>query len=279
MKIYKVETGNFKCDGGTMFSVVPKFMWEKKYPCDEMNLCNCAIRSILIVDGDRKVLVDTGIGNKLDENGVNTNHLNGDDSLEKSLKAIGIKNEEITDVLFTHLHFDHAGGAVNKTADGSLELAFPNATHWVSKTQFDNHQSPNAREADSFRNEDIIPIMEANKLSFIGDGEKLTDNITVRLFNGHTSGLALPFIKYGDKNIVFAGDFIPTAANANIKWLASYDIEPLKALKEKELFYKEAIENNYYLIFQHDLYTEACSLKQTDRGVKIDKTYKLDEIV
>lgn len=279
MNIHIIETGNFMCDGGSMFSVVPKFMWEKKYPCNADNLCNCSIRSILIEEGDRKILVDTGIGNKLDKNEMNSNHLNGDDSLEKSLAKIGIKEEEITDVVFTHLHFDHAGGAVSKDSQGNLSLVFKNAIHWVSKSQFDSHQVPNQREADAFRNEDILPILEAGKLSFIKNNQALTENIEIRLFNGHTSGLALPLIKYGDKNIVFAGDFIPTSANINIKWLASYDTEPLKALEEKDLFYKEAIEKNYYLIFQHDLYTECCSLKQTDRGIKIDKKIKLEDIL
>lgn len=279
MKIHIIETGNFMCDGGAMFSVVPKFMWEKKYACNENNLCNCSIRSILIEDAERKILIDTGIGNKLDKNGVNTNHLNGNDSLEKSLKKVGIKEEEITDVLFTHLHFDHAGGAVSRDENGQLDIVFKNAKHWVSKAQFDSHQSPNVREADSFRDEDIMPLKEAGKLHFIEDNQKLTDNVTIRLFEGHTNGLALPFIKYEDKNIVFASDFIPTSANVNIKWLASYDIEPLKALREKELFYEKAIENNYYLIFQHDFHTQACSLKQTNKGVKIDTTYKLDEIL
>jgi glyoxylase-like metal-dependent hydrolase (beta-lactamase superfamily II) len=279
MNIHIIETGNFMCDGGSMFSVVPKFMWEKKYPCNEDNLCNCAIRSILIEDGDRKILVDTGIGNKLDKNGVNSNHLNGEDSLENSLAKAGIKEEDITDVLFTHLHFDHAGGAVSRDANNKLELVFKNATHWVSRAQFDSHQNPNIREADSFRDEDISPILKEGKLSYIEDRQKLTENVEIRLFYGHTTGLALPFIKYGDKNIVFAGDFIPSSANVNIKWLASYDIEPLKALKEKELFYAEAINKNYYLIFQHDLYTQACSLKQTERGIKIDKAFNLNEIL
>lgn len=279
MKIHIIETGNFMCDGGAMFSVVPKFMWKKKYACNEDNLCNCSIRSILIEDADRKILIDTGIGNKLDKDGANSNHLNGDYSLEKSLKKVGIKKEEITDVIFTHLHFDHAGGAVSRDENGELYIVFKNAKHWVSKAQFDSHQSPNIREADSFRDEDIMPLKEADKLYFIEDNQELTENIKIRLFEGHTNGLALPFIKYGDKNIVFTGDFIPTAANVNIKWLASYDIEPLKALKEKELFYREAIEKNYYLIFQHDFYTQVCSLKQTERGIKIDKTYKLEEIL
>jgi len=279
MKIHKIETGNFMCDGGTMFSVVPKFMWNKKYPCNDENLCECAIRGILIEDGDRKILVDTGIGNKNNDASTPNCQMEAEDTLENSLNNIGIKEEEITDVLFTHLHYDHAGGAVRKTSNNNLEIVFPNATFWVSKAQFESHQSPNVREKDSFSNDDIQKIIDSNNLSFIENGQMLTENIEIRLFYGHTTGLALPFIKYEDKNILFAGDFIPTSANINIKWLASYDIEPLKALKEKEIFYKEAIKKDYYIIFQHDIQTEVCTLKRTDKGVKIDKTYKLEEIL
>ncbi len=279
MQIFNIETGNFKCDGGAMFSVVPKCMWERKYPCDDNNMCDCAIRSIIIVKDDRKILVDTGIGNKFSQEDLQSFQVFGDDSLEKSIASAGIRPEEITDVLFTHLHFDHAGGAVRYNDKKELEIVFPNATHWVSKSQFDNHQNPNIREADAYFDNDIIPLVKANKLKFVEDNQEIMPGIKVRLFNGHTPGLAIPFIEYNDKTFVFAGDFIPTAANINLKWIASYDIEPLKALKEKGEFLKEAVEKDYKLILQHDIYTECCGLKDTPRGAKINEIFKLSDIV
>ncbi|MBL4560089.1 MAG: MBL fold metallo-hydrolase [Labilibaculum sp.] len=279
MEIYNIETGNFKCDGGAMFSVVPKLLWSRKYPSDEDNLCNCAMRSMLVVDGDRKILIDNGTGDKQDAEFFKHQHLNGEATLLSSLSNVGFQPTDITDVVFTHLHFDHCGGAVrnNEKGDG-FELVFPNATHWVSKTQWDNFCNPNIREADAYFQENIVPIKEAGKLKLVEKEGELFPDFEVRFVNGHTPGLMVSIIKNEDQTIVFAGDFIPTAANVPVKWLASYDLSPTESLHEKEVFLKEAVENNYILFFQHDIINECCSLIQTPRGVKVDKCFSLTEI-
>ena len=279
MEIYNIETGNFKCDGGAMFSVVPKLLWSRKYPSDEDNLCNCALRSMLVVDGERKILIDNGTGDKQGAEFFKHHHLNGDATLRSSLSAIGFNPEDITDVVFTHLHFDHCGGAVrNKDKEDGLELVFPNATHWVSKVQWDNFMNPNIRESDAYFQENIVPIMDAGKLKLLEKEGELFPNFEVRFVNGHTPGLIVSIIKDEDHTIVFAGDFIPTSANVPVKWLASYDLNPTDSLREKEIFLKEAVENNYILFFQHDIVNECCSLVQTPRGVKVDKCFSLSEI-
>lgn len=279
MEIYNIETGNFKCDGGAMFSVVPKLLWSRKYPGDEDNLCNCAMRSMLVIDGKRKILIDNGTGNKQSEEFFEHHHLNGDAGLLSSLSKVKVEPEEITDVVFTHLHFDHCGGAVrNNEAKNGYELVFPNATHWVSKNQWDNFLNPNIREADAYFEENIFPIKEAGKLEIVEKEGELFPNFEVRFVNGHTPGLMVPMIKNEGKTIVFAGDFIPTAANVPVKWLASYDLNPTESLREKEVFLKEAVENNYILFFQHDIVNECCSLIQTARGVKVDRCFPFSDI-
>ena len=280
MEIYNIETGNFKCDGGAMFSVVPKLLWSRKYPSDEDNLCNCAMRSMLVVDGERKILIDNGTGDKQSAEFFKHHHLNGEADLLSSLANIGFQPTDITDVVFTHLHFDHCGGAVkhNEKGDG-FELVFPNATHWVSKLQWDNLRNPNIREADAYFQENIVPIKEAGKLKFVEKEGELFPNFEVRLVNGHTPGLMVSIIKNENFTIVFAGDFIPTTANVPVKWLASYDLNPKASLHEKEVFLKEAVENNYILFFQHDIINECCSLVQIPKGVKVDKCFSLTDII
>ncbi|PKQ62546.1 hypothetical protein BZG02_12570 [Labilibaculum filiforme] len=279
MEIYNIETGNFKCDGGAMFSVVPKLLWSRKYPSDKDNLCNCAMRSLLVVDGDRKILIDNGTGDKQGEDFFKHHHLNGEASLISSLLKLGFLPSDITDVVFTHLHFDHCGGAVkhNEKGDG-FDLVFQNATHWVSKLQWDNFNNPNIREADAYFNENIVPIQEAGKLKLVEKEGELFPNFELRFVNGHTPGLMVSIIKNENYSLVFAGDFIPTAANVPVKWLASYDLNPTSSLQEKESFLSEAVANNYILFFQHDIVNECCSLVQTSRGVKVDKCFSLSDI-
>lgn len=279
MEIYNIETGNFMCDGGAMFSVVPKVMWSKKYPCNEDNYCNCAIRSMLVVDGDRKILIDNGTGDKQSEEFFKHQHLNGDDNLLASLERVGVAVDEITDVVFTHLHFDHCGGAVKWNKDHSgYELVFKNAQHWVGKQQWENYLNPNVREADAFFDENIMPVKESGKLNFVEEEGELFPNFEVRFFNGHTPGLMIPIINSKGQKICFAGDFIPTAANVPVKWLASYDLNPTASLQEKDNFLKEAVRENYILFFQHDITTECCNLIQSERGVKVKERFALTEI-
>jgi len=279
MQIYSIETGNFKCDGGAMFGVVPKVMWSKKYPADDNNLCNCALRSMLVIDGDRKILIDNGTGDKQADSYTSHYHLHGDANLQKSLNELGIGFEDITDVVFTHLHFDHCGGATRyKNNSKELELVFPNATHWVSRVQWENYLNPNVREADSYFAENMMPVFEAGKLKLVETDGELFPNFEVRIFNGHTPGLMALLVTKEDQTIVFAADFIPTMVNVNLKWVAAYDLYPTVVLEEKEKFLNEAAEKNFILFFQHDIQTECCSLVKTPRGVKPNEIFKLDSL-
>jgi len=279
MQIYSIETGNFKCDGGAMFGVVPKVMWSKKYPADENNLCDCALRSMLVVDGDRRILIDNGTGDKQADSYTSHYHLWGEASLKTSLNKLGFAFEDITDVIFTHLHFDHCGGATRyKSGTKELELVFPNARHWVSKAQWENYLNPNVREGDSYFPENMMPIFEAGKLNLVEEDGELFPNVEVRIFNGHTTGLMAILVSDEDKTIAFTADFIPTLANVNLKWIAAYDLFPTVALKEKETFLNEAAEKNFTLFFQHDITNECCSLEQTARGVKPKASFTLKSL-
>jgi glyoxylase-like metal-dependent hydrolase (beta-lactamase superfamily II) len=278
MKIHKIETGNFMADGGAIFGVVPKVMWEKKYPCNENNYCNLSMRCLLIKTNNRVILIDTGVGDKQSEKFFSYQHLNGDDSLQKSFQSIPVSFDEVTDVILTHLHFDHCGGAVRKDANNVLQLTFPNAKHWVSKTQWENFQNPNAREGSVYFHENIVPILEAGKLHFIEKNTCLTEKIELRIFNGHTQGQIIPFITYKDKTIVYTADLIPLMASIPEAWVAAYDTDPLVAMKEKREFIKEAQENNYILFFEHDLYNECCRLIKTDKGIQNSEPFRLSDV-
>ena len=279
MQIYSIETGNLKCDGGAMFGVVPKFMWSNKYPADENNLCDCALRSMFIVDGDRRILIDNGVGDKLSESEASHHNYLANTTLKGSLNKLGYDFEDITDVILTHLHFDHCGGSTRyKNGTKELELSFPNATHWVSKKQWENYLNPNVREGDSYFPENMMPIFESGKLKFVEEDMELFPNIELRMFNGHTTGLLAVLVHAENNTIVFAADFIPTMANVNLKWVAAYDLFPTIVLEEKASFLKEAIDKNYTIFFQHDIQIECCSLKQTERGIKPDKNFSLKSL-
>lgn len=276
MEIYNIETGNFKCDGGAMFGVIPKVMWRKKYPSNDDNYCDCSMRSMLVVIGDKRILIDTGCGNKQGEKFFKHAHLFGDNSLIKSIKKAGYTPDDITDVFFTHLHYDHCGGAVRWNNDKTgYELVFKNAQHWVSKVQWENYLNPNIREGDSYFKENVMPIFEANRLNFVEDEGELFPNFEVRFFHGHTYGLMVPIINNNGNKIVFASDFIPTVANIGLKWIASYDLFPTKVLKEKAQFLNEAVSNNYTLFLQHDFYNECCTLTKSEKGIVADKIFTL----
>jgi glyoxylase-like metal-dependent hydrolase (beta-lactamase superfamily II) len=278
MEIYKIETGNLKLDGGAMFGVVPKKLWAKAYPCDEDNLCNWAMRCLLVVDGDRRVLIDNGIGDKQDWNFLRHFHLNGEDTLENSLSELGFSKEDITDVILTHLHFDHCGGSVTWNTDRTgYALAFPNATYWTSRLQYEWAIEPNHRESASYLKENILPIEAGGKLKLIDEEGEILPNITVKLFHGHTKGQVIPHIRYKDKTIVFMADLLPSAAHIPMPWIMAYDTRPLITLQDKERFYKEAIENDYILFLEHDLYHECCTLQETEKGVRLKDAFALKE--
>ena len=280
MKLYPIETGNLKLDGGAMFGVVPKVMWQKAYPADENNLCNWAMRCLLVVDGERKILIDNGIGNKQDEKWLKHYYLNGNDTLEASLAKVDVTPEDITDVVLTHMHFDHCGGSVKWNDDNTgYELAFPNATYWTSKKQYDWATNPNRREKASFLKENIEPIEASGKLKLIEDEGEFIPNIKFKLYNGHTDGQVIPHINVDGKTVVFMADLLPATAHIPMPWIMAYDTRPLLTLKDKERFFKEAVENNYILFFEHDLYNEACSLQDTPKGVRVDKSGRLDEFI
>jgi glyoxylase-like metal-dependent hydrolase (beta-lactamase superfamily II) len=279
MQLIPIETGNFKLDGGAMFGVVPKVLWNKVYPADENNLCNWAMRCLLVVDGDRKVLIDNGIGNKQDEKWLRHYYLNGDNTLEKSLKKAGYGFEDITDVILTHMHFDHCGGSVVGNEEEGYRLAFPNATYWTSRQQYQWATHPNRREKASFLKENILPIEASGQLKLIKEDGEHIPNIDFRLFNGHTDGQVIPHIMVNGKTVVFMADLMPSTAHIPLAWVMAYDTRPLITLEEREKFYKEALENDYILFFEHDIYQEAGTLIETPKGVRIGKTGKLEEFL
>jgi len=277
MELYPINTGNLKLDGGAMFGVVPKVIWNKLYPADENNLCNWAMRCLLIVDGDRKILIDNGMGNKQDERFLKHYYLNGEDTLVKSLAKYGFTPDDITDNIITHLHFDHVGGAIKYDKNGDLVPTFKNATYWVSKAQWEWATNPNRREKASFLEENIFPIQQQGNLKLIEQEGEILPNIEVRLFDGHTDGQIIPHIKYKGKTVVFMGDLLPSTAHIPMPYVMSYDTRPLLTLEDKKRFFAEAVANDYILFFEHDLYNECCTLQETPKGVREKDTFTLEE--
>ena len=280
MKLTPIETGNFKLDGGAMFGVVPKSMWSKVYPADENNLANWAMRCLLIETDDRKILIDNGIGDKQDAKFLSHYYLNGDDTLEDSLKKAGVGFDDITDMVLTHMHFDHCGGSVKYNEDKSgFELTFPNATYWTSKKQYNWATNPNRREKASFLKENILPIEESGHLKLIEDEGEYIPGIDFKMYDGHTDGQVIPHIKVNRKTVVYMADLMPSSAHIPMPWIMSYDTRPLQTLKDRERFYNEALENDYILFFEHDLYNEACTLEETPKGPKVAKTGNLESFL
>lgn len=279
MNLHVIDTGNFKLDGGAMFGVVPKVLWNRLYPADENNLCNWKMRCLLVENEGRIVLIDNGMGTKQDEKFLQHYYLNGDGSLESAIQQAGYIYEQITDVILTHLHFDHCGGSVYKTQNGELELTFPNALYWVSKDQWNWATHPNHREKASFLKENIFPIEEKGQLKIVDKECEIIPGIKVKFFNGHTAGQMIPYINYNGKTIVFMGDLLPSTAHIPIPWVMAYDTRPLITLKEKEAFFHEAIQNNYILFFEHDIFNECCTIKHTEKGPRLDQTFSLQSII
>jgi glyoxylase-like metal-dependent hydrolase (beta-lactamase superfamily II) len=280
MKLYTIETGFFKLDGGAMFGVVPKSIWQKTNPADEFNLCTWAMRCLLVQDGDRLILIDNGIGYKQDERFLKHYHLHGDDTLEKSLAHHGFSKDDITDVFLTHLHFDHCGGSIERLEDGTLVPAFKNVTYWSNKEHWQWAVEPNDREKASFLKENILPIQESGKLKFIDtvDGVSFTDNIKIRFAFGHTDAMMLPQISFKGKTILYMADMLPSIGHIPMPYVMSYDMFPLKTLNEKKKYLEEAVQNDYILFLEHDPVNECCTLQETEKGIRVKDTFKLSEI-
>jgi glyoxylase-like metal-dependent hydrolase (beta-lactamase superfamily II) len=279
MKLHAIETGLFKLDGGAMFGVVPKSIWNKTNPADGNNLCTWAMRCLLIEDGDRLILVDNGIGNKQDEKFLKHYYLHGDDTLDKSLKAKGFNKDDITDVFLTHLHFDHCGGSIIREGE-KLRPAFKNAFFWSNQKHWDWAVNPNDREKASFLKDNILPIQESGQLRFIEDkeGVEFHEGIKVRFAYGHTDAMMLPQIQYKGKTLVYMADLLPSVGHIPLPYVMAYDMFPMKTLTEKKAFLQEAADNNYILILEHDSQNECCTLKETEKGIRLDETFTLDSI-
>ncbi|MES2881302.1 MAG: MBL fold metallo-hydrolase, partial [Bacteroidota bacterium] len=285
MKLYTINTGNFKLDGGAMFGVVPKSMWQKINTPDANNLCTWAMRCLLVEDGNRLILIDNGIGNKQGDKFFSHYYLHGDDTLDASLAKHGFNRNDITDVFLTHLHFDHCGGSIIRDGD-KLIPAFTNATYWSNEQHWQWALKPNDREKASFLKENILPIKESGRLQFIATPTdeniigttSFTENISVRFVNGHTAGMMLPQINYNGKTIVFMADLLPSAGHIPLPYVMAYDMFPLTTLNEKKSFLTEAVENNHILFFEHDPAIECCDLQETDKGIRMKNSFTLKEL-
>lgn len=278
MNLYSVNTGNFKLDGGAMFGVVPKSIWHKLYPADDSNMIPMAMRCLLIEEGNRLVLVDNGIGNKQDAKFFGHYYLHGDDSLDKSLAQYGFHRNDITDVILTHLHFDHCGGSIERDGDKLLP-AFRNAHYWSNERHWKWATQPNAREKASFLKENILPIQESGQLRFIEQSQELFPSfVTIRQVFGHTDAMMLPQVNYKGKTILYMADLLPFVAHLPIPYIMAYDMFPLTTLNEKASFLEEAVQNDYILFFEHDNYNECCDLQRTEKGIRAGRTFRLSEV-
>jgi glyoxylase-like metal-dependent hydrolase (beta-lactamase superfamily II) len=279
MNLHTIDTGFFKLDGGAMFGVVPKTIWNKTNPADENNMCTWAMRCLLIEDEDRLILVDTGIGNKQDQKFFSHYYLHGDVTMDTSLAKLGLHKNDITDVFLTHLHFDHVGGAVVRDNEKLLP-AFKNATYWSNAQHWDWAVNPNEREKASFLKDNISPIQESGQLQFIAaeDGVKFSENVHIRFVYGHTDAMMLPLINYKSKNILYMADLLPSTGHIPLPYVMAYDMFPLKTLTEKKLFLTEAVEKEYVLFLEHDAFVECCTLQKTEKGIRLAETFSLKEL-
>ncbi len=277
MKIFAVDTGTFKLDGGAMFGVVPKVLWNKIYPADENNLCTWSMRALLVDTGERKILIDSGMGDKQDDKFFGLYYYTEKDKMIKSLAKLGYKPEDITDVVHTHLHFDHCGGTIKYDENGNLVPTFPNATIWVSKEHWQTATNPNPRERASFFKENILPMQESGKLKLIDEETELYPGFFVKIFSGHTRGQIIPHIKIGNYWLVYGGDLFPSSAHVYEPYIMSYDMCAERTLDDKARFFDFADKNNVILFFEHDYYTECATIYKTEKGHKIKEKFSLDE--
>ena len=278
MNLYTINTGYFKLDGGAMFGVVPKSIWNKLNPADENNMCNWALRCLLIEDENRLILIDNGMGDKQDAKFFGHYYLHGDDTLDKSLAKQGFGKDDITDVFLTHLHFDHCGGSIKREGD-QLVSAFKNAVYWSNERHWKWATAPNEREKASFLKENILPIEESGQLKFIEThAAELPPSVSIRQVFGHTDAMMLPQVHYKGRTIVYMADLLPSMAHIPLPYVMAYDMFPLTTLNEKKAFLTEAQQNDFVLFFEHDPATECCTLQLTERGIRQKDSFKLGDL-
>jgi glyoxylase-like metal-dependent hydrolase (beta-lactamase superfamily II) len=280
MNLYTIDTGFFRLDGGAMFGVVPKTIWQKMNPPDDNNLCNWAMRCLLVEDGNRLILIDNGIGDKQSEKFFGYYFLNGNDSLDSSLNRLGFSKDDITDVFLSHLHFDHCGGSVEWNDDKSgYRTAFKNAKYWSNEVHWNHALNSNPREKASFLKENIVPIQESGQLEFLNPGEKLMDGFEVHTVFGHTEAMMCPVITCKGQTLVYCADLFPSVHHIPAHYVMSYDIKPLDSMIDKQRMLDLAFENNWMMYFEHDPVNECCTLKKNERGnIVFDKCFKLSEV-
>jgi glyoxylase-like metal-dependent hydrolase (beta-lactamase superfamily II) len=279
MKLYPIIADNFKLDGGACFGVVPKSLWSRFVEADENNMIKITNRCLLVDTGSRVILIDTGLGRKQSQDFFDYFYLFGDDTLKKSIEKAGYSLDKVTDVILTHLHFDHVGGAVQWAEDGKTpEPVFKNATYYCSKAQYDAALNPNAREKASFFKENFVPLYESGQLKFIDENGNFCPGIDIEIKNGHTQGQIIVLIDYKGKKVAYMGDFIAAVLNIPLPYVPAYDVLPLLSMKEKEEFLKRAADNDYVLFFEHDFDNECCNLKHTPKGVRHNEMFKLNSL-
>lgn len=279
MKLFSFSTGEFKLDGGAMFGVVPKVLWEKVYPADEKNRVTLTMKSLLIDTGNRVIIIDTGIGNKQDEKFYLNFGLTKNYNIIDKITELGYSPQQITDIIHTHLHFDHCGWTISRDDKGNFFPTFPNAKVWVSKLQWQAATEPNPRERASFLKENILPIRDLNLLNFIEEEKEFCPDIHIRFAHGHTSGQILVFIKYQDRWLLHGGDLFPIASVIYEPWIMSYDLCALTTLEDKKRILTEVFEKNAVIFLEHDIYQECATVTKTEKGTKVDKTFNLSEFI
>ena len=283
MTIHPLNTGNFKLDGGAMFGVVPKSLWQRTNPADHNNMCDWAMRSLLIEDGDRLILIDAGIGDKQSEKFFSHFYLSDENSLERNLNKLNFDLNDITDVFLTHLHFDHCGGAIKRIPDTSrFEPTFKNAIYWSTEKHWNWATEPNTREKASFLKENILPIEQSGQLKFIERKGDYTANVfndfDVLFVDGHTESMMIPHIKYKGKNLIFMADLLPSVGHIPVPYVMGYDTRPLITLSEKEKFLTTAQEKDFILFFEHDFVNECCTLPNTEKGIRAKETFNFSDL-
>jgi glyoxylase-like metal-dependent hydrolase (beta-lactamase superfamily II) len=278
MRLHVIETGYFKLDGGAMFGVVPKSIWQKTNPADEKNLCTWAMRCLLLEDGNKLILIDNGIGTKQDAKFLSHYYLHGETDLIQSINAAGFSEDDITDMFLTHLHFDHCGGGV-RINNGKPELTFKNAQYWSNTDQWEWAIKPNPREKASFLKENLLPMQELGRLRFIDANTRPFSEFDIFFASGHTEKMMIPKIKMKDKVVCYMADLLPSVGHIPLPYIMGYDVRPLITLQEKEQFLNEAADKQYILFFEHDPVNECCTVKRTEKGVRLDRVFKLSEAI